>query len=146
MFSEILPEMPPIRDDLYGNIRNFFKNVNAPTYREHSECDHKLQLVYTYILYCDLIGTSQLLLSPLIGSCTDSAFFTSIEKFFNNKFYQSRAITYDYVKYSRFNITDFYSLDEQAAELIQTYGQCSSIILLDDNIGTGTTVLEIKNA
>ena len=82
MFSEILPELLPIRDDLYGKIRNFFKNVNAPVLREHAEYDHKLLLVYAYVLYCDLIGGNQLLLSPLLGGCADSAFHKIDRKIF----------------------------------------------------------------
>lgn len=144
MFSATLPEMPPIRDDLYGNIQSFFKDVTAPELREHAESDHKLLLVYAYVLYYDLIGGSQLLLSPLLGAAQIPPFFKSIEKYFSDRFHQNRTITYDYVKYSTYNITDFYSLDEQAAELNQTYGHSSGVLLLDDNIGTGTTVLAIK--
>ena len=144
MFSEILTDIQIVRNDLYNEIKNFFLHGNTPSLREHVEYDHKLLLLYAYILYFDIIDVDSLLICPLLGAAQIPPFFNSIEKYFNESFYRNRAITYDYVKYSTYDITDFLSLDEQSAELIKIHGEYSNVILLDESLGTGNTLLEIK--
>ena len=144
MFSETLTEIPLTRNDLYSDIKKSFMNMNTPTLRGHVEYDHKLLLVYTYILYGDIINENELLLCPLLGAVQIPPFIKSMEKYFNYRFFGNRVLTYDYVKYSTYDISEFISLDEQSAELKNIHNKYSRVILLDESLGTGTTLLEIK--
>lgn len=146
MFSEILPQIHVFQNGLYNKIKSFFLFNNTPLLREHVEYDHKLLLVYAYILYFDFISIDKLLICPLLGAAQIPPFFNSIEKYFRKRLQMNRIITYDYVKYSTYDIENSIPLSEQLTELVRTHGSFSNVILIDESLGTGTTLLEIKKA
>ena len=146
LFLENLSNIQEPQKNLYDDINKFFSCKNTPLLREHVEYDHKLLLVYTYILYFDIIDEGKLLLCPLLGAVQIPPFIKSIEKYFSKNFCINREIDYDYIKYSTYDITDFIPIDEQLTELINMHNKYSDVILLDESLGTGTTLLVIKKS
>jgi len=146
MFSEILPEMQVLQNSLCDKMNAFFSGGDVPLLRDHVEYDHKLLLVYAYILYFDKIDASKLLICPLLGAAQIPPFFNAMEKYFGKRFCTSGVIAYDYVKHSTYDVTAAFSLDEQLAELTKVHSGYANVILLDESLGTGTTLLEIKTA
>lgn len=144
MFSESFPDIQTARNDLYNGIKNFFSHGSVPLLRDHVEYDHKLLLVYSYILYYDIIDETKLLLCPLLGAAQIPPFLNSMEKHFSKDFNNIRTITYDYIKYSTYDISDFFPLDEQLTELINNHGNYLNVVLLDESLGTGLTLIEAK--
>jgi hypothetical protein len=144
MFSDALPEIHDQEAGLFNEISNYFKLHDQPVLREHVEYDNKILLIIAYILYFDVITDDTLLLCPLLGAVQIPPFFKAADRYLLGSFAINRNINYDYIKYSTYDITEFIQLDEQAKYIKAKHPEFIKVLLLDESLGTGTTLLDIK--
>lgn len=145
IFDEELNQFPTRSVDLIDRIICDLKEFNVTDVREYSEMDNILIMFITYFALCDYIGEHDLIISPLQGAAIIPPFFISMQKYINmNR--RSSLKGYEYVRFSKYD-KDHYcelTLPEQVYLLSTKYPECTSIMLIDDNTGTATTLKSIK--
>lgn len=145
IFDEELNQFPTRSVDLIDSIICDLKEFNVTDVREYSEMDNILIMFITYFALCDYIGEHDLIISPLQGAAIIPPFFISMQKYINmNR--RSSLKGYEYVRFSKYD-KDHYcelTLPEQVYLLSTKYPECTSIMLIDDNTGTATTLKSIK--
>jgi len=146
MFSDNFPDLKPIELDFIGKIENIYIAENISPLREHVEMDNKMILVLGYVLYADYIERCDLLICPLLGSAQIPPFFNSLEILFSKNDCIPKQIQYDYVKYSTYDITDYLPFEEQLNDIMNHFDKDKKILILDESLGTGRTVLAIKQS
>jgi hypothetical protein len=145
VFDEELNQFPTRSVDLIDRIICDLKKFNVTDVREYSEMDNILIMFITYFALCDYIGEHDLIISPLQGAAIIPPFFISMQKYINmNR--RSSLKGYEYVRFSKYDKDHYCELTllEQAYLLSTKYPECTSIMLIDDNTGTATTLKSIK--
>ena len=146
MFSDNISNLYLSDMILTDEITAFYKEGEEPLLREHVEYDHKLLLIFAYILYRDIISEDTLLICPLLGAALIPPVFKAIDSYFVGRFGTQKSITYDYIKHSTYDISSTIELNKQVDIIKQEHFYFNKMLLLDESLGTGTTLLELRDA
>jgi hypothetical protein len=146
MFSEALSEIAEINTEYAQRLRKYCNDNHFTELREHVEYDHKLLLVYAYIMYRDVINQETLLLCPILGAVLIPPFLNKLYEYFSEDIQSDHNNVYDYIKYSTYDITEFPTVEEQSAALAEKYHTYEKVFVLDESAGTGTTLIAIQKA
>lgn len=146
-FNDNFHLMKSFNESTLNNIVLFAKEMNVAKIREHVEMDSKMLLTIGYLLYSDYIKQYDLVLSPLLGASQIPPFFNALNRFINKNDLCQQSIPFEYIKYSTYEEDGsdcFITIAEQRQWLSEKYSSSSKVLLIDESLGTGTTVLKIK--
>lgn len=146
-FSEDFQQMEMLDGSIYKSIVLVAKELNITKLREHVEMDNKMLLIIGYLEYSDYVKKYDLILSPLLGAAQIPTLFNALNSFMNKYDVSLQPISFEYIKYSTYEEDGcdcFISIEEQKQWLCEKYSNNSKVLLIDESLGTGTTVLRIK--
>ncbi|MBI9014680.1 MAG: hypothetical protein JEZ08_20755 [Clostridiales bacterium] len=118
-------------------------NIEA---REYSEMDHPLILVKSYFAYEEYLRGKKGLVAPLQGASYIPPVYISLSKYLNNDETLEFPKSFDYLRLSIYDNSHHIdtSVENQVIEMKRKYENSDELLLIDDNIGTGTTIRGLK--
>lgn len=115
--------------------------------REYSEMDHPLILILSFMVNHSHFKHKDVYVAPLQGSSIIPAMYVSLTSKIitrdNNLYPQS----FSYLRSSSYDNTHHLdlSIEDQVGLLSNEYSKTAKVILIDDNVGTGTTMKTLKS-
>ncbi len=136
-----------IDKSLLENVCKKFTGAGITNLREHVEMDNKIILLIGYMLYIEHISNYDLIISPLLGAAQIAPFFNAVQQ---HLFQDRTAISFEYIKFSTYAVEcfeetqDSLSILTQLDNLKQKYPPTTKVLIIDESLGSGKTVLHIK--
>jgi len=143
MFGDLLSDLPSFNDYNLSDVFRKAEEIGIETLREHVEMDHKILLTIGYLTYEEICVKYELILCPMFGAVQIPMIFNAI-----NRFLGCAKIPFEYIKYSTYDhdsASSYLPVEEQARRIYQKHRAKSSVLILDESLGTGITVLKLKS-
>lgn len=141
IFNSELIEFHYINKNFFERMLKMIEGMDGIRTREYSEMDHPLILIKSYMVYYEYIKGINLFVSPLQGASLIPTVYVSLAKLIGKKEGLNQEMNIEYVRYSNYDSLHYIDvgIDEQIMEILRYNGNIP-LILIDDNVGTGTTL------
>jgi len=141
IFETKIEKFEYIDFDILCDVVEAITSLKGACLREYTEMDHMDIIIQSFMVYSKYLTKVELLICPLQGSCIVPAIYKALFEAFTDK-----TIEYDYIRFSNYDTQQFMSKspEEYSEDIKKKYGKNKKVMILDDNAGTGKTILSLK--
>lgn len=146
IFHEDIKLIKPVDEMLINNLLESTLELGIRTVREYSEMDHPIILLKSYFVYEEYFRNKDIYLAPLQGASIIPAMYISMSKILFHSNNSKYPRSYFYLRTSNYDNTHHLDLSvrDQVRILRNQLKNNAKIVLIDDNVGTGKTLRDLK--